>query len=262
MNEPIDKLKRKMPKGGRKGGAIFPRICLKDAIGYAKKLVSKTHVQSQQIDIIYSGVVGAKGSKGNIRISALKQYGFIEGDRKSGFKATELAKKLSSAPPGESEVLLKSPALLPIIFKKIFDTYQNDTVSRAKLKQRASELKVHPDETETCVKIYLKSLELAKLLTVNGDQITHSTIYLEPTDIESTTIDEELGVDAYSKNFKETLDDQKQSTEKHNDSSDSESIEIVQKPRAVFNVNISLDSSMDIEKLAKQLELLKKFGAI
>ena len=33
-------------------------------------------------------------------------------------------------------------------------------------------------------------------------------------------------------------------------------------PRAVFNVNVSLDSSLDIEKLQKQLELLKRFGAI
>jgi hypothetical protein len=33
-------------------------------------------------------------------------------------------------------------------------------------------------------------------------------------------------------------------------------------PRAVFNVNVTLDSSLDIEKLQKQLELLKRFGAI
>ena len=32
--------------------------------------------------------------------------------------------------------------------------------------------------------------------------------------------------------------------------------------RAVFNVNVTLDSSMDIEKLQKQLELLKRYGAI
>jgi hypothetical protein len=30
----------------------------------------------------------------------------------------------------------------------------------------------------------------------------------------------------------------------------------------VFNVNVTLDSSLDIEKLQKQLELLKRFGAI
>ena len=33
-------------------------------------------------------------------------------------------------------------------------------------------------------------------------------------------------------------------------------------PRAVFNVNVTLDSSLDIEKLQRQLELLKRFGAI
>jgi hypothetical protein len=33
-------------------------------------------------------------------------------------------------------------------------------------------------------------------------------------------------------------------------------------PGAVFNINVTLDSSLDIEKLSKQLELLKRFGAI
>ncbi|UPG94309.1 hypothetical protein [Luteibacter aegosomatissinici] len=33
-------------------------------------------------------------------------------------------------------------------------------------------------------------------------------------------------------------------------------------PRAVFHVNVSLDSSLDTEKLEKQLALLKRYGAI
>ena len=38
--------------------------------------------------------------------------------------------------------------------------------------------------------------------------------------------------------------------------------ETAKRPRAVFNVNVTLDSSLDTEKLQKQLELLKRFGAI
>jgi hypothetical protein len=32
--------------------------------------------------------------------------------------------------------------------------------------------------------------------------------------------------------------------------------------RAIFHVNVNLDSSLDTEKLQKQLELLKHYGAI
>ncbi len=35
--------KPKPPKGGRKGGTLFPKLNLKQALEYAEKLVSKTH---------------------------------------------------------------------------------------------------------------------------------------------------------------------------------------------------------------------------
>jgi hypothetical protein len=87
-----------MPKGGRKGGTIFPRIPLADAVEFAKKLVSKTHSSAQPRDIIYSGVVGAKGGRGDTRISALKQFGFLKGDNKVKYSADTLAKSIASAP--------------------------------------------------------------------------------------------------------------------------------------------------------------------
>src|ERR1700722_14724236 len=89
---------RKMPKGGRKGGSIFSRVAFKDALSYTKKLVAKTHVAAQPQGVIHSGVVGARGGKGDVRISALKQYGFMEGDKAKGFGASVLAKKINSAP--------------------------------------------------------------------------------------------------------------------------------------------------------------------
>ena len=94
MTSENSKPQKAMPKGGRKGGAVFPRIGLVDALAYAKKLVSKTHSGPQQTDIIHSGVVGAKSGVGNVRISALKQYGLLTGDTKTGFSASELAKKM------------------------------------------------------------------------------------------------------------------------------------------------------------------------
>ena len=96
-----EKKARQMPKGGRKGGTVFPRVALKDAINYARKLVSKTHTAAQPKDVILSGVIGAKGGTGDVRISALKQYGFLKGDVATHFTATALAKKIEAAPSEE-----------------------------------------------------------------------------------------------------------------------------------------------------------------
>lgn len=101
MTTESEKKTRQMPKGGRKGGSVFPRLTLSDAVAYARKLVSKTHTSAQPKDVILSGVVGAKTGTGDVRMSALKQYGFLKGDTKSGFSADDLAKKIDAAPPEE-----------------------------------------------------------------------------------------------------------------------------------------------------------------
>lgn len=260
MSTEAEKPKKVMPKGGRKGGAIFPRTPLPEAVGYAKKLVSKTHSAPQPIDIIYSGVVGAKGGTGDVKISALKQYGFIHKDPKQGFLATELAKKLSAAPDDERLPFLKQAALRPTVFKKIFDTYHGDQVSKAKLKQRAADLNVHPDETETCIDIYIKSLVMADLVSVEGDQVTHRSAVSDLSSLdaaESGDIDGANGVEAEAY---ELGDDVASTQADASESTGQRPVAPVAK--AVFNVNVTLDSSLDIEKLAKQLELLKRFGAI
>lgn len=82
---------KKMPKGGRKGGANFPRHTLKEALAWSKKLVSKTHQGPQQPVVIYSGVVGAKSGIGNVTISALKHFELLEDDASNGFSASDLA---------------------------------------------------------------------------------------------------------------------------------------------------------------------------
>jgi hypothetical protein len=266
---------RKMPKGGRKGGAIFPRIGLDDAVAYARKLVSKTHVSAQPADIIYSGVVGAKGGIGNVRISALKQYGFLTGDTKVNYAVDELAKKIVSAPQGELVGLYRESVLKPTVFRKLFDTYHGDVVTKAKLKQRVADLKVHPDEAERCVELYISSMATARMLTVEGDRVTHvassddlatpvvPTQATANADTTAATTEESSESDE-----KDTAGEPAEDTgiggkpESGNDSSRGVASPTRAGPRAVFNVNVTLDSSMDIEKLQKQLELLKRFGAI
>lgn len=266
-----DEPKRQMPKGGRKGGAVFPRIPLKDAVAYARKLVSKTHVNPQPRDVILSGVVGAKSGKGNIRISALKQFGFLKGDNKSRYSADELAKKIDSAPDEELVNLYRKSALRPNIFRSLFETFQGDIVTKAKLKQRAADLKVHPDETETCVDVYVSSLSMAELVTADADRITHmkpsqllaaNAMPKEQEEAEQDGIEEasnDLEGEAGTSREKEgetELDGTKEFTPSEASQPPKGG------PRAVFNVNVTLDSSLDIEKLQKQLELLKRFGAI
>lgn len=264
-----------MPKGGRKGGSVFPRVALIDAISYARKLVSKTHTAPQPQDVILSGVVGAKGGTGAVRMSALKQYGFLKGDVKTKFSADALAKKISAAPPDELIALYREAVLRPTIFKKLFDTFHGDTISKAKLKQRAADLKVHPDETGACVDLYVGGMTTAGLVTVEGDQVKHlgsndvgarsAAAHADDAEPESSDNDSES----------EELDEAANSTDT-DDSGPSKDIadgvsavkspatkkDVAKGPRAVFNVSVTLDSSLDIEKLQKQLELLKRFGAI
>lgn len=245
---------RVMPKGGRKGGSIFPRIGLDEAVGYAKKLVTKTHVAKQPIEVVYSGVVGTKAGLGDVRISALKQYGFLVGDRKVGFSASELAKKIASAPPEDLRQLYQVAILRPAIFKALAETFRGDVVSKARLKQRAADLKVHPEETENCVEVYVSGMTTAGLVTAAGDQISH----LLDTAGERSSNEVRQNIEEPA-----SVDEKKDSA----DPADSRVATVAdagleRAAKATININVTLDSSMDIDKLAKQLELLKRYGAI
>lgn len=264
-----------MPKGGRKGGSSFPRVQLSEAVSYARKLVSKTHVGPQAKDVILSGVVGAKSGRGEIRMSALKQYGLLEGDAKSNFSAAELAKKIAAAPSEELIPLYRQAVLRPTVFKKLFDTYHGDTVSKAKLKQRAADLKVHPDETATCVDLYVSGMSTAGLVTVEGEQVEHvaSSDMSAPAsspvgDTQNDAADTQSGDEGSTDVAESAADDAGPAkTDSANGTEKSMHPPVPNGthafgPKAVFNVNVTLDSSLDIEKLQKQLELLKRFGAI
>lgn len=257
-----EKKPRQMPKGGRKGGAVFPRIALSDAVSYGRKLVSKTHTGPQPQDVIFSGVVGAKSGTGNVRVSALKQYGLLVGDTTKGYEAAELAKKIASAPSDELQPLLRTAALRPNIFRRMFDTYHGDTVNKAKLRQRAADLEVHPDETANCVDLYISSVLTAKLASIENDSVIHipkSQLATAAGPTTSDPADSELGNEGRSPESIEELDSEVQAEE---DADMPLGKTRNTTPRVVFNVNINLDSSLDTEKRQKQLELLKRFGAI
>ena len=132
--------KKKTPKGGRKGGSTFPRINLEKALAYADKLVSKTFTGPLPEATILAGVFGSSGPDGQVRASALRQFGLLEGDKKA-YKATELAQSINAAPSGEKTPLVQKAFLSSKLFQEIYTTFQDDTVSRAKIKQRAQALR-------------------------------------------------------------------------------------------------------------------------
>ena len=95
--EKVETTKRKPPTGGgSKGGTRFPHTALKQALEYASNLVRKTHTAPQPESTILTGVFGNAGPEGQVRASALKQFGLLEGNR-TAYQATELAKKIDAS---------------------------------------------------------------------------------------------------------------------------------------------------------------------
>ena len=162
---------KKPPKGGRKGGTTFPRVGLKKALEYSEKLVRKTHTGPQPEDAILRGVFGTVGTEGGVRASALKQYGLLEATAE-GVKASELARNIVAAPSEEKTTPQQQAFLNAKLFKKIFDTYNGDTVSVAKIRQSALGLKVHLDSVDECVRLFIESVVLVGLATRDGDSLS------------------------------------------------------------------------------------------
>ncbi|CAN5642743.1 hypothetical protein BH20VER1_BH20VER1_05480 [soil metagenome] len=239
---------KKIPKGGKKGGTRFPQISLEQAVGFAKKLVAKTHTGAQPAKIILKGVFNNTGPLGGVRASALKQYGLLDGEA-SAYTATTLAKNINSAPDEELPPLLITACLAPKLFKDLFDTFQSDSISVAKLRQQALQLGVHPDNGDKAVQMFVESTEFAGLAVRSGEDIRLSTAS-EPADE-----GEEVPPPA---------DDESPKQDENEPGEDNKGNTRVVSPagRGQMNISLSLDSTMDPEKLEKYLKLLRDYGAI
>lgn len=247
--------KRHVPK--KKGGAVFPRIALKDAVEYAEKLVTKTHTGPKTPDILFPGVFNAKGPRGAIRASALKQYGMMEGTRSGGYRATSAAKDLVHSSGAERREKLGIAVLRPKVFAGLFDTFRGDEVSLGKVRQQAANLNVHPDNLEACAELFLSSLEYAGLAAVEGDRWLIGDREVSPDEVDR---DEDRGA---SEGPRDDDDREGASESVANDESESPGGgDVPERGRAVIQVNVTLDSSLDTEKLQKQLELLRRYGAL
>lgn len=254
-----------MPKGGRLGGSVFPRVNLKKAIEYATKLVSKTQTGRQSYETVLVGVLGNKGSAGRVRLSALRQYGFVDGDQKSGFEASQPAKDLIAATPEELREHRRAAALKPKIFREIFTTFHGDPVTRAKIRQRALQLDVHPEIVDSCVETYIESLALAELVALEGDDVKHVAA-AEVHTTKPPSADHQNDVSGEPSELQGEEEGTSSPLGKDESPPDQPVDPLARSatlgPRAVFQINVSLDASLDTEKLEKQLALLKRYGAL
>lgn len=245
--------KKTMPKGVRKGGTRFPRHKFTEALPWARKLVSKTHLGPQPVAIVLSGVVGATSSVGEVKISSLRQYGLLEG-KAAEITASDLARRIAAAPEDELRGLFRQAVMFPPVFKALFDTFHGDEVPRAKLTQRAAALKVHPDETDTCIDVYIDSMQMAGLVRIEGDRVIHLSAadangsVLPPLAAQGEELDEKGGQDVDEDSPEE--------------GSPFDPPAASRRPTANVTIAINVDSSLDTDKLEKQLQLLKRYGAL
>lgn len=237
---------RKAPKGGRKGGTLFPKINLKQALDYSKKLVGKTHTGAQPEKTILPGVFGNSGPGGKVRASALKQFGLLEGGTEA-YQASKLAKDIDGAPHEDRPPLLQRAFRSSRLFNQIFETFHGDTVSKAKIEQRARGLDVHPESADECAQLFMDSAVAAGLGTINGD-----LIILAPTAAASASVPNE-----------------EERAEQPGQAAEAQTAAVVEgdekNGRAVGHkaaVSINVDSTSDPDKLEKQLKLLREYGLI
>lgn len=234
----------------KRGGARFPKHKLEDALSWASKLVSRTHASAQPEEIIFAAVVTSRGSTGDIKIAALKQYGLMEGTS-TGYSATDLARKISAAPDEDAPPLIAEAALSPPVFKQLYDTFAPGEATRGRLKQRTSDLKVHPDNADECVDSYIAALVTAGLARVEGDKLIH----LGPGEVAARQEPEAIPADLID-------EDADQPTPKERPIEVDDAPVTAARGRSAVTVTVNVDSTMDPDKLEKQLALLKRYGAL
>jgi hypothetical protein len=266
MAEPVKPEKKKMPKGGRRGGTIFPKINLQKALEYGKKLVSKTHNGPQPEQTILVGVFNNKGPDGGIRASALKQYGLMGGDAVAGYVASQLARAIEAAVPEERAALARKAFLTPKLFRQVYDTLQPDTVSRARVRQVVVTANVHPDSADECVACFIDGAVHGGLGNLDGENIALTnagTVAAPDAKLSNGQITEK--VEEHEEQVEETDPEhekdeagvESQHVNKGSGRSHSGAV-----PDSGVRINLTVDSSSDPDKLEKQLKLLRQYGLL
>ena len=266
MVETEKKIPKKPFKGGSKGGRRFPRLNMAQALGYSKKLVSKTFSGPQPEQTILVGVFDNKGTDGEVRASALKQYALMDGDKK-GYVASDLAKKIEAVVPDEKTELIRKAFLTPELFKQMYDTLQPDKVTRAKVRQAAATGRVHPDTLDLCVDIFIAGAAHAGLGAKTDDGIDFGQATLAPPP-PAVDVDAETATDAMGQGNSSPADPATPPPPAPGSSNGDQPIpeKVPSTPlrgeKPAVTLSLTVDATSDPDKLEKQLKLLRHYGVI
>jgi hypothetical protein len=258
--------KQPIMKGGSKGGTRFPRLKLGEALGYSKKLVSKTFNGPQPEVTVLVGVFNNKGPMGEVRASALKQYGLMEGD-KEGYLASALAKKIEAVVPEERIHPIRTAFLMPRSFKLMYDTLQPDNVTRAKVRQAAATAKVHPESLDECVDNFINGAAYSGFgtKTDEGIDLSQSTLapLPPPDEVEPEPDDEVNGENGSAvEKIPPPSGTAAEAGSTNGKTPNYEKAGRVLQAKPAITLSLTVDPTSDPEKLEKQLRLLRQFGVI
>lgn len=262
----------KIKGGGKKGGTRFPNYSLKQVLPNLKEFISKTHSKPITIQQLNAGVfnIGADSDSGKIRFSSMKQFALAEGEYQS-IKSTQLATNIVVASEEDKLKHIRTAFLHVAPFKNVFETFQGSTVPKARISSYSvSPLKVHPDLADKFVESFLDSADVAKVSTVSGDDVTfvnmrdievkeeevaeNSDVLTQQADIGSTIDPEDDSIEGEI----DDNSDEDATNDRSNNSQSKRSKNMSPSP----SIGIQLDASLDPEKLAKHLKLLRQYGLI
>ena len=141
----------------------FPFISLPEALHRARELYEAERRNPVHPDVAVAHWGYARSSSGGKQtIAALRAYGLLE-DLRGELRLTDRAQHILVREPGSTERndLLRSAALSPPLFSKLWDRYGTDTPSRSWL---VHELKVNERTVEELLRSYRETLQYASLL--------------------------------------------------------------------------------------------------
>lgn len=121
---------------------------------------------------------------------------------------------------------------------------------------------MHPDQAEDCAKLFESGATFSHLATQDGDLIK---IELAASNVAESAV-AETALAAVQEDFEESdseLEDEDESIDSKNDASVGDNANVSSgSARSIVHVNVTIDLSLDTEKLEKQLALLRKYGAL
>lgn len=264
---------RVMPRGGRKGGTTFPRMGLTEALTYSDSVAKKTTTGPQSVENIRLGVFGNKGPRGGVKAAALKQYGLLE-EKNDTYNSTALARKILAAIDEEKPALWRQAFLTSKIFAQMYETYQGDLTTRAKLRSVAITKGVHSDNSDECVEHFVTGAlkcGLASEERSDGVHLVPKNVS-EPAPFSGGGEEGEDGEDDIQEESGAATDapasptppaaklDSK--TVSRTKTTDASTEDAPTRGKVQVNLNLHVDSSTDPETLRKQLEYLERFGVI